>query len=455
MQFANLDRWTPASYTNERWCWPDSVVLPLSSVLQPQVSALDKANHGVICLATLHFDGSLEPRNGDAKAIKGRLFLAEPGDVVYSKIDVRNGAIGIIPDELGSTAFTAEFPIYRLNSERALAQYIKLVFRSRSFRRTINGMVTGASGRKRVMPSDLLRVEVPIPPLDTQRAIVEHWTNAQNLASQVEAEAIRIEERASFDFLRALGLNAPEERVRKRVFARNWSQIERWGSEVNQPASELDVRRSTYPVVTLSEVLADLENGWSPRCLGRPAVDGEWGVLKMGAVSFGRFNMQENKALPAALRPIPRLEVHVGDWLISRANITRLVGACSFVEATQPRLMLCDKIFRAVWRAPSPVAPRYLDAVLKTPHLRRQIEHSLTGSSPTMKNISKPALLRLEIPLPPLPLQIDLVACLVQARERADALREQARVLREKNLFETEAMILGKLDPPIEHPRPI
>lgn len=79
------------------------------------------------------------------------------------------------------------------------------------------------------------------------------------------------------------------------------------------------------------------------------------GFLNMGAVSFGVFDAGQNKAIPTKLAAQPDLEVKVGDLLISRANITRLVGACALVRQTRPGLMLCDKVFRAVWRDPSPV----------------------------------------------------------------------------------------------------
>ena len=57
--------------------------------------------------------------------------------------------------------------------------------------------------------------------------------------------------------------------------------------------------------------------------------------------------------------------------------------------------MLCDKIFRVVWRDPSPVIPDFITEVLRINEVRRQIETKLTGTSATMKNISKPALSRL------------------------------------------------------------
>ena len=38
-----------------------------------------------------------------------------------------------------------------------------------------------------------------------------------------------------------------------------------------------------------------------------PAGDGEWAVLKMGAVSFGIFNQNQNKAIPKTLTPRPNI----------------------------------------------------------------------------------------------------------------------------------------------------
>ncbi len=177
-------------------------------------------------------------------------------------------------------------------------------------------------------------------------------------------------------------------------------------------------------------MIADLENGWSPKCLDRPAEPGEWGVLKLGAVSFGTFNELENKALPSQLRPRPALEVKPSEVLVSRANISRLVGATALIRETRPQLLLCDKIFRMVWRKRSPITPEFVTEVLRIGYVRRQIETKLTGTSPTMKNISKPSLLSLTFPLPPLDVQRDLTKALDAGRADAVRLRSEAITVR-------------------------
>lgn len=387
----------------------------------------------------------MDERPATPASLKGKLYLAYPGDVVYSKIDLRNGAIGIVPPEFPEVAFTTEFPIYQIRPDVASPQYIRLLFRSEFFRATINGMVSGASGRKRVAPDQLEAMSMPLPPLNTQEAIVAQWQKLQGRIAEAEQIATQCEEKAREVFLAALGLHKSTSAQSRKCFALKWSTIGRWGIETNQPDAKLDVSAGHYSVTTLADVIHDLANGWSPKCLDRSAEGTEWGVLKLGAVSYGAFDPSANKGLPASLTPQPALEIKTGDWLISRANITRLVGACALVGETPPRLMLCDKIFRAVWRPNSPVLPAYLDEVMKAPHLRQQIETSLTGTSPTMKNISKPALLALRLPLPPLEVQQTLITAIGQARADALALRQQAKQLREQTKREIEAALLGKV----------
>lgn len=440
--FKDLDRWNPGSFVQSDWRWPKEIIKPLRVALKARHLAVT-IEHPLPPMITIRFDGEMEQRSRVSNDIKGKLFLAHAGDVVYSKIDVRNGAIGIVPESLPVVAVTSEFPVYEVRTDIALPMYIKLLFRTEFFRRTINSMISGASGRKRVQPTQLVDVQIPLPPLSTQQTIVGLWQQAQTEIASTAKFASEIEQNAAKEFVKGLGLTIPLTLTTHKVFALRWAELDRWGVGVNQPANRLDVDTSHYPVKMLGEIIADLENGWSPQCLSRPAEDDEWGVLKLGAVSFGVFDQEQNKALPKDLLPVPRYEVKSGDMIISRANIARYVGACVLVNETRAKLMLCDKLFRVVWKNQSEIMPEYLDEVMKTPHLRFQIENALTGSSPTMKNISKPSLLALKLPLPSLAEQKTLVKTITAIRMQAAEVREQSMQVSNDIKAEIEAMILG------------
>ncbi len=72
-----------------------------------------KAKPSADQFVSVRFGGAIESRDleGDPD-YKGLLFWAEAGDVIYSKIDCRNGAIGISPSIFPRVAVTSEFPVY-------------------------------------------------------------------------------------------------------------------------------------------------------------------------------------------------------------------------------------------------------------------------------------------------------------------------------------------------------
>ena len=108
-QYKDLTRWDVKSFLLFTNIGTDHI--QLSSILKKkQVRWSGKDN---LPMLSLHFGGNFSQRGSNQ--IKGNLFIAEKGDLVYSKIDLRNGAIGIIPEKYSGALFTAEFPIYEIN----------------------------------------------------------------------------------------------------------------------------------------------------------------------------------------------------------------------------------------------------------------------------------------------------------------------------------------------------
>lgn len=127
--------------------------------------------------------------------VKGKLFFAYPNDVVYSKIDVRNGAIGIISETGEKMVFSSEYPIYKVDTSVALPQYIRLLFRTAHFQNHINSLISGASGRKLIEPSILEQIEVPLPTIQKQKEIIVPYIKAsETVAAATECLVKTIKE---------------------------------------------------------------------------------------------------------------------------------------------------------------------------------------------------------------------------------------------------------------------
>lgn len=375
------------------------------------------------------------------------MFAAFPGDIVFSKIDARSGAIGVVSADIGPAVVTPEFPVFMPDLSRLDATFMRRILRTGELLNALSRKASGTSGRKRVTPTSFLSIAIPLPPIEEQQALVAAYDAALNEAATLEAAAATAEVDALGAFEAALGLAAPTPLPDVPRFIAKFSDMDRWSHEAV-------LRRLTvgcedtgkHPVVRLGDVIANLENGWSPKCLPRPAKADEWGVLKVSAVSSGRYRADENKALPPKLHSRPSLEIKAGDVLIARASgAASLVGTSAYVDYTPDRLMLCDKIFRASFYDPSPIDPQFLAQILKLRSVRAQILSEFSSKSGMMKNVSKPALLSLTFPLPTdIADQRGLMTLLEDARAGAITLRQQAANKRADAWAAFEAAIYGE-----------
>jgi type I restriction enzyme S subunit len=158
----------------------------------------------------------------------------------------------------------------------------------------------------------------------------------------------------------------------------------------------------------LGSQVVESSAGWSPSCDPRPRAANEWGVLKVSAVSWGVYQPEENKALPASLEARPEHEVAEGDFLVSRANTAELVARSVVVETTPAHLMLSDKIVRL--KLTSLCERRYVNLANSAPLARDYYSRVAGGTSSSMKNVSREQILNLPLALPPLAEQHRIVA---------------------------------------------
>ena len=193
--------------------------------------------------------------------------------------------------------------------------------------------------------------------------------------------------------------------------------VDRQGNSVEEPYKVPEA----WHWVPLGAVLTRIEAGWSPSAQAGPKEGDAWGVLKVSACSWGEFRPAENKALGPGQTPRPHLEVKAGDFLISRANTSELVGRSVVVRETPAHLMLSDKTLRMSVVGDCNVD--YLNLANLGPAARVHYEREATGTSSSMKNVSQEVIRRTPIPLPPREEQDRIVALVDKLRTLLRALR--------------------------------
>ncbi|GAB2521706.1 hypothetical protein GCM10027064_19000 [Microbacterium petrolearium] len=310
--------------------------------------------------------------------------VGAPGDIAFARM-AATAKVFVMDERASRAVFSTGFAILRPRPERANVHFLKHWLRSSETQLTMDSLSAGATQRA-LTNAGLGALEMPLPPVSEQQRIA---------AILDAADAIRAKRRAQLAHLDALP---------QALF------------------HEMFAGRSDA-VVPLGEVVPSIDSGVSPVAEPRAAVGDEWGVLKLGAVTYGKFRPWENKAFLGDASFLRRHEVKDGDVLMTRKNTPELVGAVVFVRDVPPRLAIPDLVFRLNIDHER-LDGAYVQALLMSRRMRRRVRGLAGGSAASMSNISKSRLSALWIPVPPLALQQEFAA-------KVEAIHaERARVAR-------------------------
>jgi type I restriction enzyme S subunit len=355
-------------------------------------------------------NGVVERGRALGDAMSGRRFVARTGQFIASRIDARNGAMGLVPASLNGALVTNDFPLFDLNAERLLPGFLGWLCRTAGFVDLCLKASEGTTNRVRLKEERFLALEIPLPPLAEQQRVV----------ARIEALADQIHE------ARTLRQQATEEA--EVVFAAHLG-------------SAMTPHDGSWTRATVSDVVVSVDAGWSPQCDDVPATEGKWGVLKTTAVQWCDFQPQHNKALPITLTSAPELAVASGDVLVTRAGPRKRVGVVAAVKESAPYLTISDKIIR-LRTDRTKIDPEFLELSLSSPFSQEYLVQRKTGLADAQVNISQAILKATPIAYPSLPDQRRIVAEL-------DALQAEVNVLKRvqaETATELKALLPAVLD---------
>ena len=118
-------------------------------------------------------------------------------------------------------------------------------------------------------------------------------------------------------------------------------------------------------------------------------------VLNTGSISYDYFDMNQVKNLPNDYIPKEEHLVNVGDVLISRMNTSELVGATAYVWNVNPNTYIPDRLWKANFKPNC--NPIFVWQLLIQNSTKEKIRRIASGTSGSMKNISKLGLLGIEV----------------------------------------------------------
>ena len=161
-----------------------------------------------------------------------RQYILSQGQFILSKIDARNGAFGIVPEELDGAITTADFVSFNINAEKVIPDFLRLLVSTEHFAKMCQGQSSGTTGRQRVSLNDLLQIKIPLPVIEKQREIVEKYNEEELCSNNFKNKIIDWETEIEKLWVNLLELTFYESQAeRKKTNFLNFvclSQLSRW-----------------------------------------------------------------------------------------------------------------------------------------------------------------------------------------------------------------------------------
>ena len=323
------------------------------------------------------------------------LRLFSKGSILFAKsgMSAKMGRIYILPENSYVVSHLAVISITDVNVNN---QFVAFYF---NYRPPFNLIKDDAYPS--ISIKDIENVEIPLPEFEIQNKIVAILDKAKSLLNKREQTIVKYDEllRATF--------------------------LEMFGNPMERP--------NRWKIGRIGEYIIDITAGTS---LGgehkKELTEDELGVLKVSAVTKGVFDPREYKAVKRDIINKVIIHPYKGDLLFSRANTLELVGATCMVHENYNYLFLPDKIWKVVTKEEK-LRKVFLHYVLRNKDVRKTFLSIATGSSGSMLNISMVKFKNIEIPLPPIELQLRFEAEYLKCIEIQQKLNKQCEFIRDLN----------------------
>jgi len=438
----------------ERWVIPTSILLRQSlpkewervrvGTLVRQVTTRVKVNPDKeYNMAGVRWYGEgvfhRETVNGDAMSASQVTPLVA-GALIYNRLFAWKVSFAVVPPELADCYVSNEFPQFIPDAARIIPEYLYIFCTRETTIHAVNAASTGSSAvsRNRFKEEEFLNFEISLPPLAEQKAIVASWRKAQDeitaARERVKKRKVEIDDR----FFADLGLRSPTQVSMPKAFAVWWQDFLRWGVRFNQlNQTGADVSQGAFPLVDVDSLLEVVQYGTSEKANsngnGVP-------ILRIGNIKDRGLDFTELKHVTLPEKTLAGLLLKDGDVLIIRTSGSRdLVGTCAVFRG-QGNFVFASYLIRLHFDTER-VLPEFVSWFLNSPLGRQQVD--AVSRQIMQNNINSEELRGLQITLPPLTLQKQIMERVAAGREEIAREREAAeRLTREINV-EVEAMILG------------
>jgi len=230
--------------------------------------------------------------------------------------------------------------------------------------------------------------------------------------------------------------------------------VERYNSYKGSGVTWLEEVPEHWKEKRIKELVLSFEQGWSPNAAGWCAEKGDFGVLKLSAISNGMFHELNNKSLEIDRLPQNTLLTKKGTILITRSNTPALVAdSCLVRKNPYTNLVVPDLVFCLTFNVKF-VDLEFMSYSLNSSSFRWLKTISARGLNDSMVKVSQRIVKNWAVFIPPIPEQSSIAKYLntktAQIDRKIELLRQKVEKydkLKQSLIYETVTHGLDKSVP--------
>jgi len=324
-------------------------------------------------------------------------YQVKGGQFILSKIDARNGAFGLVPQELDGAIVSGDFPHFDINPDRLAPRYLEWLSKTRSFVELCRAASEGTTNRVRLKEDRFLRLKIPLPPLPEQRRIVAKIEEANKLREYVNTKRDLLLQSTINDFCFSY----------------------------------------EYPIKLFGDVLLEAKNGIykPPHYWGRGIP-----CIRMYNIDGPTMNVNNLQNLDVTKYEFDIYGCKPGDLIFNRVNSAELVGKTGIITKDYPSCTFESKNMR-LRVDQNQTLPEYAVLILNSVPTK-QFYRDVLKQQCGMATLNQNHVSSIPYPLPPIEEQRRIVTYLDGFQAQVDALKK----LQAQTAAQLDALLPAILD---------
>lgn len=357
--------------------------------------------------------------------------------IAYNPYRVNVGSIGIKKEHLKNEYISNAYVVFS-TKENLLADYLFLLMHMHKFNQLIRDNTTG-SVRQTLSFENLGKIAIPVPSIPEQKAIIQKYQDTITKADELEKEAEKADNGIDSFILSKLGIKEVsfEKNNDSILKTSSFSNLYNWDvkhSILNISPQTL-LKSNLYKNIPIQSVFEINPLTQIPKDIDKIT------FLPMECISDISGTVIEKRIIDSKTKGYTKFKDN--DVIFAKITPCMQNGKCAVVQDLLHGYGMGSTEFHVFRAIKEDVLPEFLHSLLRTTMLRRTAMNYFTGSS-GQQRVSSEFIKNLFIPLPPLPVQNEIVEHINQIKAQVKDLRQQAKELREKAKLEFERSVFDE-----------